>query len=232
MHRIVLEPLFVLHTRPYSNTSLIAECFTRRFGRVAFMARSARGPKSRFGGKLQLFTPMLASWSGQRELKNLNQLELQGKPYQLEQQLLLCGFYLNELLMTLLRHDDPYLRLYEYYQDTLNAFEQGEPLEPTLRYFEKHLLDELGYGLSFCREAISGASIAATQQYRYLPGRGFLHSDVEDGEPGVFAGTTLLALHHENLIDERSLKEAKRLMRMVISEHLGGRTLHSRALLC
>lgn len=230
--RITLEPVFVLHSRPYSNTSLIVELFSMRFGRVAVMARSARGLKSRFKGKLQLFTPILASWSGKFELKHLNAIELNGLPYGFEHSVLVCGFYLNELLMKFLRHDDPYQHLYQRYQDTLNAMEQGQPLQPVLRYFEKHLLDELGYGLPFKREAISGEPIHEDFYYRYLLNRGFVRVDTpEPREKLIFSGNMLINLHRESLQDDNELLQAKRLMRTVINEHLDGRQLNSRELM-
>ena len=97
MQRINLEPLFILHSRPYSNTSLILDCLTMNYGRISLMARSARGPKSRYKGMLQLFSPLLASWTGSRELKNLGIVERQGPICRLEGRCLVCGFYLNEL---------------------------------------------------------------------------------------------------------------------------------------
>ena len=106
--------------------------------------------KSRFKGYLQIFSPLLASWSGKRDLMNLNHLELIGLPYQLTGEPLLCAFYLNELLLRLLPKDDPYPEIFTDYQETLKALEfPVNGVAPILRRFEKRLLDHLGYGLSF-----------------------------------------------------------------------------------
>ena len=40
------QEAFILHQRPYGNTSVIAEVFTRNYGRVSVLARGAKNPKS------------------------------------------------------------------------------------------------------------------------------------------------------------------------------------------
>lgn len=144
--RVMLEPAFILHRRPYRNTSLILDLFTKYHGRLSVVARSARGLKSRYRGVLQLFTPLLVSFSGKTELKSLGQVELTDTTYALEGQALLCAFYLNELLQRLLLQEDPYPDLFEDYQLNLMILEKKQKIQANLRYFEKRLLDQLGYG--------------------------------------------------------------------------------------
>lgn len=226
-----LEPAFVLHTRAYRNSSLILELFTMRHGRIAVMARSARGPRSRYQGKLQLFAPMLVSYSGRSDLKNLGNVELNGLSYQLEGTPLLCGFYLNELLMRLLKHEDPYQRIYEYYQNTLNSLERNEQYEFQLRYFEKNLLSELGYGLPLTHDVTTGCEISDAGFYRYLPSHGFVQSESNPEDKMIFSGATLRAFDQENLIESHDCRQIKALMRAVLSSHLGEKPLSSRDVL-
>ena len=40
------QEAFILQQRPYGNTSVIAEVFTRNYGRVSVLARGAKNPKS------------------------------------------------------------------------------------------------------------------------------------------------------------------------------------------
>src|SRR3989338_5229515 len=115
--KVELNPAFILHTRPFRNTSLLVYFFTQEHGRVSTVAKNARGPKSRFRGQLQLFSPMSVSFLGQHELKTLTQADIYGMPFQLNQTALFCGFYLNELLMRLLHPEDPYPKLFALYQD-------------------------------------------------------------------------------------------------------------------
>jgi DNA repair protein RecO (recombination protein O) len=229
-NRVDLEPAFVLHTRAYRNSSLVVELFTMRHGRMGMMARSARGPRSRYQGNLQLFSPLLVSWTGRSNLKNLGNIELCGLSYQLEGSALLCGFYLNELLMRLMNHEDPYPKIYEYYQTTLNTLEQGGLIEPQLRYFEKNLLNELGYGIPLTHDITSGCEVSAAGFYRYLPERGFVQCE-NGADTSVFPGSVLLAFHEEALIDQVDLKLIKRLMRFVLARHLGDKPVFSREIL-
>ncbi len=230
MQRVSLEPLFILHSRPYSNTSLILDCLTRRYGRLSIMARSARGLKSRYKGMLQLFSPLLASWTGARELKNLGAVERQGAIYRLEGQALICGFYLNELLQRLLQREDPYPNIYALYQSTLNALEQNTDPRPALRCFEKNILQCLGYGLPLHYESQSREPIEPDRYYQFVPERGFLGCDPQHDNHWVFSGHTLLSLSQE-LFDEVALSESKRLLRLVLSRYLGPKPIKSRELL-
>lgn len=228
---VLHEPVFVLHTRPYRNSSLIVELFSRQYGRICAVARSARGLKSRFRGQLQLFSPLLASWSGRRELMNLNQIEWRGLPLQLGGQSLICAFYLNELILTLLPREDPYPEIFLDYETALHGLEQSSQSEAVLRRFEKHLLDGLGYGLCFNEEAGSGKSIEPQGLYQWLPDGGFQRCLQSRETERIFLGKSLLAMQVEKWEDSQDLLAAKRLMRLVINRHLGGKRLKSRELL-
>src|SRR3990172_6126372 len=142
------QPAFVLHNYPYRETSLVLEVFTQHHGRVAMVARGARRPRSALRGVLLAFQPLLLSWSGRSELRTLYKAEWRGGLPQLKGVALLCGFYLNELMVKLLPHDDPHKALYRTYFDTLHALGKGGDHAATLRRFEKHLLKELGYALT------------------------------------------------------------------------------------
>lgn len=230
MNRIALNPVYVLHRRAYRNTSLLVDLFSEQHGCVSVVARSARGPKSRYRGALQAFTPMLASWSGKTELKTLNNLELEGAPYSLSGKALLCGLYLNELLLRLMHRHDPYPRLYRLYEQTLSGLNTVHIIEKSLRLFEKNLLNELGYGLLLHCEAQNGAAIQDQYYYRYHPELGFMRSH-EDSAQSLFSGKSLLDFYHEELENEQSLKDAKRLMRLALSWYLGDKPIASRELL-
>jgi DNA repair protein RecO (recombination protein O) len=222
--RVLLEPVFVLHYRPYQNSSLILDCFSPQFGRVGVLARSARGPKSRFQGFLQSFAPLLASWSGRRELMSLNALELAGSPFQLTGQALFCGFYLNELLLRLLPKEDPYPQVFVDYQSALKDLEQkSENISVILRRFEKRLLHNLGYGLNL--------EVQSQAYYRWLPSDGLSRCEQNNHlDRNIFSGRSLLALQQEQWDNPEDLLAAKHLMRLVLKTHLGDKPLKSREL--
>ena len=98
---------------------------------------------------LQLFSPLLASWTGSRELKNLGIVERQGPICRLEGRCLVCGFYLNELLQRLLQREDPHSEIYKLYQSTLNKLEKQTDPRSALRCFEKTVTAIFGLCFAF-----------------------------------------------------------------------------------
>lgn len=226
-NRIELTPAYVLHSRPFRNTSLLVNLFTQQYGLISAVARSARGPKSRYLGQLQLFTPMLVSWHGTHELKTLNTVELNGMPIQLNQKPLFCGFYLNELLIRLLHKEDAHPTLFDLYHQTLCRLEKNDSIAIVLRLFEKKLLDELGYGLPLKQDAKTREKIQSNCFYQYEHQHGFILCEQHNAQ-NVFLGSDLIAIDQENLDDDTILQTAKRLTRTAIQHLLGNKPLHSR----
>lgn len=230
MSRIALQSIYVLHRRPYKNTSLLVNAWARDVGIVTMIARNARGPKSRFRGLLQPFYPLLASFGGRGELAYLNQLEMQGQPLILRDMGLWSAFYLNELCLRLLSKQDHISdTLFDSYADTLQSFNKNA-IEPALRVFEKRLLHALGYGLPLEREAKNNQEIQADVQYLYQADVGFNRCDYETDPRYVFWGESLMALQAERLLTAMHLNDAKRLLRLAIAPHLQGRPLHTRTI--
>ncbi len=224
-------PGHVLHSRPWRETSLVVEAFTREHGRVGLLARGARRARSRFRGVILPFHPLLLSWSGRGELPTLTGADPEGPARMLRGRALFSGFYLNELLMKLLPRNDAHAELFNVYRRTLVDLGGSGDLDGTLRMFEKRLLDALGYGPALERVADTGTPVAPERRYRYVPERG----PVEDacaGSGPVVSGRTLLALAEGRLDGEdgRERAEAKRLMRAILAPHLGPRPLGSREL--
>ncbi|MBI4195946.1 MAG: DNA repair protein RecO [Betaproteobacteria bacterium] len=226
------QPGFVLHSHAFRESSLIVETFTRDCGRVALVARAARRPKSVLRGVLRAFQPLLLSWAGKSELRTLHKAEWQGAYAPLKGLSLICGFYLNELLLKLLPRDDPHDRLYAAYQSTLEALAAGREHEAALRRFEKSLLDELGYGLILDRDAETGAPIVEEQRYTYVIERGPVLRCGEDIQNGVeLTGQTLIDLQFDNYSSAVTQQQSKALMRALINHCLGRQALYTRQLL-
>ena len=226
------EPAFVLHSYPFRETSLVVEAFSRNFGRVGLVAKGARRPRSSLRGLLLAFQPLLLSWSGKTELRTLTRAEWQGGQPPPTGLALICGFYLNELLLRFLARDDPHERLYEYYQASLEALSRERQLPPVLRRFELRLLAELGYGLLLEREADGGSPVRPAQAYVYVPERGPVAADGGGAETTVeLRGKTLLDMARDDYSDPLTQSQSKALMRLVINHHLGGAALHTRQLL-
>jgi DNA repair protein RecO (recombination protein O) len=224
------EPGFVLHTYAYRETSLIVEAFTQRFGRVAMVARGAKRARSEQRGVLEAFQPLTLAWAGSGELKTLVKAEWQGGLALLTGSALMCGFYLNELLLKLLPREDAHAELYREYACALHDLAAPREQARVLRRFEVRLLAELGYALPLVREAGTGRPVDPGARYHYAFDRGpRLASDLAAAVPGpVVRGRTLLALADHEYPDAETAAEAKRLMREVLDHYLEQRGIESR----
>ncbi|MFZ2161768.1 MAG: DNA repair protein RecO [Sideroxyarcus sp.] len=229
--RIQDEPAFVLHSYPFRETSLILEVFSRQHGRVALVARGARRPRSALRGLLMGFQPLLLSWFGRHELRTLHSAEWQGGQPQLQGTALLCGFYLNELLLNLMARDDPHESLFDYYQQTLQRLAQEDDHAFTLRCFEKHMLQELGYALLLENEADGGKPIVPDRNYRYILERGAIAETADSSQGIPVSGKTLLDMASDDYRDVNSARQSKQLIRILLDHHLAGKTLHTRELM-
>jgi DNA repair protein RecO (recombination protein O) len=228
------QPGYVLHTYPYKETSLIVEVFTRGFGRVALLARGARRPRSAMRGVLLSFHPLRLGWSGgttnETSLGNLISAEWSGALQPLAGRALMCGFYLNELLLRLLPRDDAHEALFDFYAEALARLAAGSAQAAVLRSFEKRMLAELGYAPLLEREAASGAPVEPGRRYVYEPDRGPMPSSQSSSDLSV-SGQTLLDLAADEYERPETRDEARTLLRALIGQRLHGQTLHTRAVL-
>jgi DNA repair protein RecO (recombination protein O) len=227
--RVDHEPGYVLHTYPYKETSLIVEALTRRFGRVALLARGARRPRSAMRGVLLSFHPVRFSWSGASELATLMGAEWAGGTALLGGRGLMCGFYVNELLLKLLPREDPHEALFDAYADALAGLAAGD-IAAVLRAFEKRLLAELGYAPLLETDAAS-RPIDPDRLYSYEPDRGPVPANGARGGQLVVSGRTLLDVAAGDYARAETRDEARALMRVLIGERLHGQSLHTRSIL-
>ena len=145
----MLNPAFVIHSRPYRETSQLVEVFTQDSGRFTLVARGSRGPRSPLKGLLQPFTLLTMSWRGKGDLKNLAQVECPDHSLRLGGDRLFYGLYLNELVYYLLEAHTPFPEVFDAYARALMALADGETPELPLRRFEFLLLQALGYAVDF-----------------------------------------------------------------------------------
>jgi DNA repair protein RecO (recombination protein O) len=219
--RATLEPAFVLHSKPYRETSLYVHFFTQNYGRVTAIARSARGLRSRFKGCLVPFSRLLIGFNGKADLMQVNTIEPAGTTYFLTGEKLFNGLYLNELLLKLTERIDPYAKLFDCYQTALQQLHDGKLQDQIiLRAFEKKLLTELGYGLQLTYE-VNGFKVLPDQYYSYQSDRGLESCEQNARSDHIFLGKHLLAIENEDFQSPIILKDAKRLLRLAINPLLG-----------
>ena len=221
------QEAFILHAYPYRETSMLLEVFTRAFGRMSMVARGARRPHSVLRGVLLAFQRLQLSWYGRGEVRTLLRAEWIGGQRLLQGEALLCGYYLNELLMRLLPREDPHEALFEHYRQALQGLANSAESPPVLRGFEKVLLKELGYAMALECDARSGGVIDPGKTYTYDPDRGPVEL-TGGGADLQLAGSTLLAIGRDDYRDVLTQQQAKLLMRMLINHRLDYQPLKSR----
>lgn len=225
--RITLAPAYILHHRPYRDTSRILEVLTRDHGRLSLFARAVRGPKARLAAVLQPFQLLLLSWSGRGEAAQLTAGEAAVHDPPLPPACLMAAFYLNELLLKLTTRHDPLPALFDDYHAAVESLRRGRSQQPLLRIFEKRLLDSLGYGPDLSGEAHTGKPIEADAYYHFRPAQGLVPATA--GASGALAGASLMRLAGEQLSDARELEDARRLLQAALAHCLEGRELNTRA---
>jgi DNA repair protein RecO (recombination protein O) len=229
-NRVSGQPAFVLHSYPYNETSLIIDLFTRDFGRIAVVAKGAKRPMSKLRGVLQTFQPLSVSWSGKSELRTLIDAEWVGGMRPIEKTALLCGFYLNELLVKLLARDDAHPALFDHYVATLNQLAHDEPAQIVLRKFERALLKETGVAADLARSTSTRAAVEPGGDYVVDPEKGPREALPADVWP-VVSGQTLLDMERDDYTDAATQAQSKQLMRFLLAYHLGGAPLNTRQIL-
>lgn len=228
--RVSLEPSYILHSRPYRESSVLLEALSRHHGRIGLVARGARGSRSRWKNMLQPFRPLLLSWSQRGELATLTAADQVAVPPTLTGEALFCGFYSNELLVRFLQRSDPHPALFDLYSQMLGRLAGGMPSQPVLRVFESQLLEAVGFGLQLEHESGSGRAIEGDAWYLYQPEAGPVRCDWNAANAEeLVSGAALLALKSGE-IGERHLKELKMLMRRLIRFYLGDRAINSQQL--
>jgi DNA repair protein RecO (recombination protein O) len=227
---IELQPAYVLHTRPYRDTSMLVDFITPQFGRITAVARGVRSRKTLKRNLLNPFTRLIISFQGKTDLKLLTHFEAEGVHFSLVAKYLFSGFYLNELLVRLLPEHDSHPATYGLYEKSLQALTAQKDLEPILRDFELQLLAELGYGIDFTSDAQSGAFIAKDLNYCLDTQAGFYPAPAETPLNRQFSGQHIYAIAQRELSDADVKHSAKRITRALLKPLLGNKPLMSREL--
>ena len=222
---------YVLHSYPYRETSLILQAWTQKHGRLALVAKGAKRPHSALRGVLQTFQPLLLSWSGKSEVRTLTGAEWVGGMLPLGGDGLLCGFYVNELLVKFCAREDPQPPLFNHYVLTLTRLAHGEPAVQVLRSFERVLLRETGYAMALNR-TVARRAVEPDRRYVFDPERGVRNAD--DDVPShwpVITGQTLLDMEQDDYHRAQTVAQSKTLMRFLLNTYLGGTPLATRQIL-
>lgn len=227
------EPAWVIHRRPWRESSLLLDLFSLNHGRLSAVAKGARRRNQPWQSQLQPFTPLQLAWVGRSNLKTLTGADPGPALPSLQGSRLYCGFYLNELIQRLLPEEEPFPAVFTGYMNALEALAQasdGTGLEVPLRRFEWCLMVELGYGFPLDQLGQTGEPLAQGQLYGLDPEQGVCAALDSGCRLRELPGEQLLALAAGDLSRPEVRRCAKRVMRVLIDHRLQGRPLHSREL--
>lgn len=227
--RYVAQPAYVLHTRPWRETSLLVEVLSADHGRLGLIARGVHGPRKQpLRAALQPLQHIRLDAVQRGELAWINGAEAIDALPQLHGDATLAGFYVNELILRLAPRQDPQTALYSLYGEVRARLADADDLAWTLRRFERDLLDALGSGFDFTHDG-DGAAIDPAARYRLDPEHGPRRVLGErDGDRARSAtGRALLALARDARPVAHELAGVRRVLREALMSHLGGRGLKS-----
>jgi DNA repair protein RecO (recombination protein O) len=228
--RVQQQPAYVLHHRPFRDTSQLLDVISREYGKVTLVARGSRAAKSRLRGLLRPFQPLRLSWYARSDLGTLTGAEIDRAPLSLAGDALFSAYYVNELVLNFLHRHDPQPEIFDAYAQAIGALSQSGELAANLRVFEMELLRLLGYALNLEYDANLHQPIDVTDYYEYRVEQGPVKVSRSDG-PMVFSGERLLGIAGGHFDDPAVLRDAGRMLREVIRHHLDGKELKSRKVL-
>ena len=218
--KIDYTPCYILHRRNFSESSFILEIFSRDYGRINLIAKGAKKNKKYQGTNFDLYQKYNISWISKSELGILTGIDIIKSKTHFISEKAITAFYINEIILKLLHRDEPHVKLFDIYELTLKKLFSNENEKIILRYFEKQLLESLGYGISFDQDIKTGLSIMPTREYYYKIDSG-PSSDVSlSGEGMIISGKTLFELNNETLSDNENINEAKNLLSMILGKHI------------
>lgn len=227
--RIDGERAFVLHARPWRETSLLVELLTEGHGRVGAVARGVQGArKMAQRAALQPWQAIECSAVQRGELWTLARWEALDAAPRHVGEAALAGFYVHELLLRMLPRQDAVPEVFGRYAVLRREIGLLEPLGWCLRRFERDLLDALGLGLPWA-ETAGGEALDPAARYRIDPGHGVWRDRSHAADS--LRGSTLLALAEDRCPPAEELAELRRGLRAVLAHHLGGRPLKAWSLM-
>lgn len=228
------SPAFVLHARPWRETSLLIDWFTEDQGRLTGRLQGARQVGRKARGRPLPFQCLALGLTGRGEIRTVTTVDALEPARLLTGRPLAAGFYLNELLIRTLHREEPMPELFAVYWDAVRRLEQeADTLVVTIRRFERELLDVLGVGFDWTRTAEEGLPIEADAWYAVDPALGILAPEygVPRSMDGRVPGHVLLAIaRDQGLTDAADRRFARNLMQRLLAEHAGRAPFHSRLL--
>lgn len=220
------QPAYLLHKRPYRETSALVELITLDHGHVRAVAQGVQRAGSKTRTRLQPFSPLHVTWAGEGELKRLRLMETGGAAALLAGEGVLCGLYANELLARVLPPLLPVPEVFAFYGALLDDLPMPARRAPALRRLEVALLEALDAEPVF--RDLEARELDPQGRYVYRAERR-LFAPADPGQ-GV-DGRSLRLLARGNWAQPGLAGVAKSLTRAALLPLLGTKPLRSRELM-
>src|SRR5579883_1837785 len=157
----------VLRRLHFGETDNILTLYTRERGRISAIAKGARKPISRLSGATEALTCVRFGLATGNSMDIVTQAEVKESFPLLRHDLqrLAHGMYFAELLSHSVADEDPNPYLFDLLMTGLFLLQRINPPETGARWFELHLLEDLGYAPQlnecvYCQAPLPGQSPA------------------------------------------------------------------------
>ena len=231
---MIKQKAYVLHVRPYKETSALVDLFTPDYGLIRCMARGIKRNILQ-GQSLQPFINYSIFFTGDSDLKTLDSFESISLPLALQGDAMFSGFYVNEVILRALRSEadiDSEL-LFEAYEAALVSLNNNS-LETSLRVFEITLLEHLGQSYQWDMDFKTGEVVDSGSHYGFFVEQGMArvsNAYVQKNPNSCFLGEDLSLLASYNFQNNKTLKMAKRLLRLALRPIIGYKPIQARELI-
>ena len=217
-----LQKAYVIHSRPYKETSLIVTFLTEKKGKISAVAKGAKRKNSRLSGNLEPFQCLNIDYRGKSDLKSL----VLAEPIEVFEDFfgsenLYSAFYVNELINYLVAQADESMEIFDIYKKCISNLKRNNQIEKILRDFELNILSILGYEINFLCDYDSNEPIMNGLRYKYSPQSGFSKS--EQGYDGK-----ILNEINERKFSKNSLQACKEINRTTINYYFEELNIKSR----
>ena len=219
------ENSYILHHRPYMNTSAIIDFITLNHGLLSVVAKGVRRKGSKKKGTLLPFNELKISYNKKTDLGVLTNIESLAPHSFLKKKSLMAGYYINELTIRLATRNDSNIELYNAYSFAINNLSNNVDPAKYVRIFEFKLLKSIGYGIDLTKEIATRKPVESNRYYKFEPENGLIATNKSSEDKNIFLGKNLISMANKDLNDSSVLRSAKRLLSIALSHQLGGRSL-------
>ena len=219
----ILVNSFIIHSRHFSETSMIYDVLTDSNGLISIIAKGIKRKKD--GLSMQPFKEIQLSFS-KAKLPLLTKHEVLYSYTHVSKKYMLLGLYFNELIYKLIPKNEPLPSLYNLYKDQL--FYMGNEKtssENILLRFEYLFLKEIGYEISLIYE--DSYLIDKSKQYYYKFGQGFKELDNRADKKTVVSGESIYNLFNNKFELINDIQNFRYIAKSIINENLGHKSIKS-----